>query len=252
MTALRIIFLGTAELSCAVSRRWRAMQNFKSLLSSRNRPPQRPRSQTATITRQIARTAAGSARVATRTRPRRTIHRRTQRLAARPHRCCRLRTDFAAGDPGFAVPWLFERAHVAAANISRCGADSMGHCQRRHRNRRHHHEMDVGLDTGDIIATRRTTISAWGQIPPRCTTGWRNSVPELLAPNHSRLCRRENPAASAARRRRKLRGKKSKKKTAALIGTGRAKPSGTGCALSRRGPARSRFLPKRWRELLRQ
>ena len=100
-------------------------------------------------------------------------------------------------------------------------------------------KMDAGLDTGDIVAQRRTPIrpeddsatlhDRLAQLGAELLV---QTIPDYVAGKIQPV--RNPPKARATRQ-------KSKRKTAALIGTSRRKRFGTGCAPSRPGPARSRF-----------
>ncbi len=70
-------------------------------------------------------------------------------------------------------------------------------------------KMDAGLDTGPIVSQRRTTI-----LPADDSATLHDRLArlgaELLLRYHSRFCRRKNPAATATRRRRKPRAENQK------------------------------------------
>ena len=70
-------------------------------------------------------------------------------------------------------------------------------------------KMDAGLDTGAIVAQRRTAIQPADDSATLHDRLARLGA-ELLAANHSRLCRRKNPAAAATRRRRQPRAENQK------------------------------------------
>ena len=138
---MKIVFMGTAELSCASLQALADDKQFSvaAVVTQPDRPKGRElKPQPSPV--KIARAETGLAGAPAGARPRRDIPRRTARVGARSDRRGRLRTDFAAKHFGFAAAWLSERPHVAAAEISRRGADSVGDCQRRRRNRRDHHE----------------------------------------------------------------------------------------------------------------
>ena len=101
-------------------------------------------------------------------------------------------------------------------------------------------KMDAGLDTGPIVSQRRTPI-----LPEDDSSTLHDRLARLgaellrkpfpiLSPEKSSRCR--SPLKASATRR------KSKKKTDALTGACLRKQSGTGCAPSLRGPEHSRFL----------
>ena len=216
--------MGTAELSCASLEALARDRQFQSPPSSRNRTNRKAANSNCSRRRSKF---SRKNWICPCSSPRRARDEafisRTARTGAGPDRRRRLRTDSAAGHSGFAAPRLPERPHVAAAEISRRGADSMGDCQRRSRNRRDHHEN--GRGPGHRPDRRATTHAdfAGRTIPQRSTTGSRGSARNCFWRNHSRLRRRKNPAATAARRRRRVTRRKSKRKTAGLTGTCRRK-----------------------------
>ena len=158
MTALRILFLGTAELSCASLERWRAMNNS----GRRRRHPagqtQRPRTQTAAVTRQNARAEAGSARAAAaRARDEKFIAELRELkpdlivvvaygqilppaiLDLPRHGCLNVHTSLLPKYRGAApIQWAI------ANGDTETGVTIM--------------KMDAGLDTGPIVSQRRTPI----------------------------------------------------------------------------------------------
>ena len=106
-------------------------------------------------------------------------------------------------------------------------------------------KMDVGLDTGEIVATRRTPIlpednsaTLHDRLAQLGAELLAQTIPEYVA---GKIKPVPQPAAGASSR------QKSKRRTVALIGTGPRGKFGTGCAPSRPGPARSRSCPSnRW------
>ncbi len=105
-------------------------------------------------------------------------------------------------------------------------------------------KMDAGLDTGPIIAQRRTPILAEDDSATLHDRLARLGA-ELLVETISRLRRRKNPCRSRNQPKARATRRKSKRKTAGLTGSCRRKPSGTGCARSRRGREGSLFCPEK-------
>ena len=137
------------------------------------------------------------------------IYRRTARVAAGFDCRRRLRTHFAAGDFGVAAPRLPECPRVAPAEISRRGADPVGDCHWRNRNRRHGHENGRGPGhRPDCFAAAHADFAGRRfRHAARPAGAARRGIARA---NHSRFCRRKNPAAAAARRRRQPRAENQK------------------------------------------
>ena len=157
---MKIVFMGTAELSCASLE---ALARDAAISGRRRRhaarPAQRPRTQTAAVTGQSARAETEPAGAAAGTRPRRKIHRRTARdwqpdlivvaaygqilpqsiLDLPRHGCLNVHTSLLPKYRGAApIQWAI------ANGDTETGVTIM--------------KMDAGLDTGAIVAQRRTPI----------------------------------------------------------------------------------------------
>ena len=129
---MKIIFMGTAELSCASLEKLARDEQFSvaAVVTQPDKPKGREL-ETAAVAGQNARAKLNLPVLQPLKARDEKFIAELRESGARLDRRRGLRTDSAAGHFGFADVRLPERPHVAVAEISRRRADPMGHRQRR-------------------------------------------------------------------------------------------------------------------------
>src|SRR5215469_12690552 len=115
---MNIIFMGTAELSCASLEKLAQDAQFK--IAAVVTQPDKPRGRDLKLQAPAVKVLAQKFGLPV-------MQPANARDETRIDGCGGLRAYFVAGDFGCATLWLPECSHVAPAQVSRGGADSMGH-----------------------------------------------------------------------------------------------------------------------------